>query len=159
VIDAPAAASVFSSGVPITLIPLDATNAVPVPDWYGETLRSAEQTAAISLLSTYLSSFPSVTSGFYFFWDELAAAVIADPSLVTTEAATVRVVADGPDAGKTIRSPDGHELTLATGVPQPNLFYQEFLSMLARSPVSIGPSATAEEQAYFEGLNEPVAPT
>jgi len=139
-IDAPAAASVSSAGVPITLVSLDATNAVPVPVWYR-------------------SSFPSVTSGFYFFWDELAAAVIADPSLVSTERATVRVVEDGPDAGKTIRSPDGHELILATGVPQPDLFYHEFLSTLARSPVSIGPSATAEEQAYFEGLNEVLAPT
>jgi inosine-uridine nucleoside N-ribohydrolase len=158
-IDPPAAASVFSSGVPITMVPLDATNAVPVPVWYRGSLETAEQTAAIDRLSTYLRLFPAVTSGFFFMWDELAAAVVADPSLVSSETASVRVVEGGPDAGRTIRSPQGRELTLATGVPQPDLFYQEFLSTLGGSPVSIGPSATAEEQAYFEALNQALAET
>jgi inosine-uridine nucleoside N-ribohydrolase len=139
-IDVPAAASVFSSGVPITLVPLDATNAVPVPDWYQDWLETAEQTPAIRLLANYLRLFPSVTSGFYFFWDELAAATIAQPSMLTTETASIVVVEDGPEVGKTNRSPEGYGLTLATGVPQPDLFYQEFLSMLAGSPASIGSS-------------------
>jgi inosine-uridine nucleoside N-ribohydrolase len=139
-IDVPAAASVLSSGAPITLVPLDATNAVPVPDWYQDSLETTEQTPAIGLLVNYLGLFPSVTSGFYFFWDELAATTIAQPSLLNTETASVIVVEEGPEAGRTVRSPDGHMLNLATGVPEPDRFYQEFLSILARSPVSIGSS-------------------
>jgi hypothetical protein len=82
------------------------------------------------MLGMYLRLFPAVTGGFYFFWDELAAAVITSPSLVDTEVASLVVVEDGSDAGETERSDEGHPVTLATGVPDPDLFYQEFLSTL-----------------------------
>jgi hypothetical protein len=57
-----------------------------------------------------------VYSGEAYFWDPLAAAVVVDPDLVTTEEVTIDVVTDeGPDSGRTIRSNDGSSIALATG--------------------------------------------
>ena len=156
-IDPEAAEAVVSSGVPITLVPLDATNDVPVPVGYGETLAGAEQAAAISRLSSYVDDFPAVTSGFYYFWDELAATVITNPEVVATETATIAVSTSGPDGGRTIRDNEGYTVTLATAVPAPDDFYGLFLSTLAGAPVSVETGASSAARAYFTGLNEAMA--
>lgn len=138
-IDPGATAAVFGSGAPITLVPLDATNDVPTPDLWRNELEAAEQSDAVAYLTTLVRLFPAVTSGFYYLWDELAAAVAAGEDLVTTETATLVVTADGA----TVRDPDGSAVIVATGVPNPDRFYGNFLGTIsggtvaAPDPVSI----------------------
>ncbi|GMQ84558.1 MAG: hypothetical protein BMS9Abin07_0122 [Acidimicrobiia bacterium] len=149
-IDVPAAATVLASGVPVTLVPLDATNFVPVPGFYQRLLDDAEQSDAIAYLSLMVRSFPAVTSGFYQFWDELAASVAAGDDHVSTEEITIVVVEGGSDDGRTARNDGGYSATVAFAVPDPDAFYSDFVGTLAGSPVLPGSEATAEEEAYLK---------
>lgn len=129
-IDVPAAAAVINSGVPITLVPLDATNDVPVPNRYQRTIRDAEQSEAIVYLGRLVEIFPSVTSGFYHLWDELAASVAAGEGFATTENRTISVTEGGSDDGRTVDG-NGVSVTVAVAVGDPDSFYQHFLDILA----------------------------
>jgi inosine-uridine nucleoside N-ribohydrolase len=147
-IDAGAAADVISSGVPITLVALDATNDVPVPGWYPIALGRAEQSDQIVYLSRLVDSSPAVMSGFFYLWDELAAAVAAHAVEFTSEEATLSVVVGGPDSGQTARDPEGTQVAVATGVVSPEEFYAEFIGRLAGAAFEKG-EATDEEEAYL----------
>lgn len=151
-IDVPAAADVIASGVPVTLVPLDATNFVPVPSYYQWLLDEAEQSDAIVYLGRMVRTFPAVTSGFYQFWDELAASVAAGDHHVSTEEMTIVVVEGGTDDGRTARDDGGYGATVAVAVPEPDAFYADFLGTLAGSPVEAGREATAEEEAYLKAV-------
>lgn len=150
-IDARAARDVLDSGAPITLVPLDATNDVPVPGWYQRAMRQLPRTEQVTYLDRMVQLFPSVTSGFFYFWDELAAMVLTGDIDVTTEQAHVSVVSDGAESGRAMRDTSGTEITVVTGVEDPDAFYRVFLSLLSASSFET-PSASDEEQAYFEGL-------
>ena len=125
-------------GTQITLVPLDATDFVPVPVWYQSALSEAEQTDAIVYLGQIVRLFPAVTGGFFFMWDELAASVAAGEALTTNDEMTILVIEGGSDDGRTIRDESGHLVTVATGVSDPDAFYANFLSTLAGSPVEVG---------------------
>ncbi len=144
-VDVPAAAAVIGSGVPVTLVPLDATNFVPIPPWYQRGLSEAKQSDAIVYLDRMVGLFPAVTSGFFFMWDELAASVAAGETYTTTREMSVVVVEGGPDDGNTA-SGEGNQVTVAIGVDDADAFYANFLSTLAGSPVKIG-STTAFVEA------------
>ena len=129
-IDTQAAAAVIASGVPVTLVPLDATNEVPVPSDYADMIADRPQSEAINYLSGLIGKFPAVTSGFYYLWDELAVSVAAGETFATLEDIGVEVVVGGSDDGQTIRTAS-EPITVATGVNEPELFYQHFLDTLA----------------------------
>lgn len=130
-VDVASAATVLRSGVPITLVPLDATNDVPVPKEYLDTLEASEQTASIIYLSKLAATFPAVTSGFYYMWDELAAAVAAGELTVSLEQTNIMIAESGADTGRTVRNESGSGVSVATGVPDPAAFYDEFIRRLA----------------------------
>lgn len=135
-IDVPAAARVLASGVPITLVPLDATNDVPVPGSWQRDLQAAEQSEPVEYLGALVQIFPAVNSGFFYLWDELAASAAAGEGLVTTEDMNLIVVEEpGPEYGGTVRDPSGTTVTVATGVSDPNEFYARFLGTLAGAPI------------------------
>lgn len=152
-VDVPAAAAVISSGVPVTLVPLDATNFVPIPVWYQAALSEAEQSDAIVYLDRMVGLFPAVTFGFYFMWDELAASVAAGETYATTKEMSIVVVEGGPDDGNTASS-EGNPVTVAIGVDDPDVFYANFLSTLAGSPVEVGSTATPEEATYLTAVQD-----
>lgn len=130
-IDVAAAADVIASSAPVRLVPLDATNSVPVPSDYQRMLEDAEQSDAIVYLTQLLESFPQVNSGFWYFWDELAAAVAAEDLEVATEEMTVTVVEGGDDDGRTVRDGAGSPVTVTVDVPDPTSFYADFIGTLA----------------------------
>lgn len=164
-IDVPAAAAVMESAVPITLVPLDATDFVPTPGFWQVDLEEAEQSAAVSYLRSMVSIFPQVTSGFFYLWDELAAAVTAGFDSVDTVEMNLEVVAEpGIRYGATVRDPDGQLVKVATAVPDPDAFYAHFLTTLSGAPAtvrgtvqltgrsipqSVGPDSPPEEVLAF----------
>jgi pyrimidine-specific ribonucleoside hydrolase len=88
-VDPHAADIVFKSGVPITLIPLDATNEVPITEasltkWEDE-VRTREAEVA--------HYFVQFSLGLYF-WDQLAAVALTNPSVVTFESHDIEVLID-----------------------------------------------------------------
>ena len=158
-IDVPSAARVMASGVPITLVPLDATNDVPVPGRWQADVDAAEQSAAIQYLSNLVRTFPAVTSGFYYLWDELAGAIAAGEGVTTSEELNLLVVEDpGAGYGSTARDPSGTAVEVATAVPDPAAFYAHFLSTLAGSSVEARAPLQLEETSAPSSVDAASSP-
>jgi len=126
--DPHAARLVFESGAPITLIPLDATNEAPVSKDFVERLASAQQTPEAQFvhgLLTFITDAPESVD--YYFWDPLAAAVMADPSLVTLQTRDVTVIdTPGAENGRTKPVGNGSEIQVATA-PDIETFEQRLI--------------------------------
>ncbi|MEZ4529572.1 MAG: nucleoside hydrolase [Thermomicrobiales bacterium] len=111
------AALTFQSGAPITLVPLDATNEVPVTPAFVERLEAEKTSPAAGFVAALLSNnMESIESGSYYFWDPLAAVVMADPSIVTLTPRTVTIVdvPGDPEDGRTKPDDNGVEILVAT---------------------------------------------
>jgi pyrimidine-specific ribonucleoside hydrolase len=99
-VDPVAADIVLRSGIPWTLVPLDATNAVPYNEPFVGRLGLKPKTKAAHFVHQALSrQMPG--EGLYF-WDPFAAAVLVDPSVATLGQRTIRIVTTGVDAGRTV---------------------------------------------------------
>jgi pyrimidine-specific ribonucleoside hydrolase len=112
--DPAAAAAVFESGIPITLVPLDATNDVMITRAFAAGLHADASAGPANLVEELRLRRP-MSIGVDYFWDVLAAMTLVDPDVVTTEEARLAVTIDGPEAGRSVRSADGAGVTLATG--------------------------------------------
>jgi pyrimidine-specific ribonucleoside hydrolase len=111
--DPTAADAVFASGIPITLVPLDATNDVKITRAFADGLHADASAGPANLVDELLLRTPMSIDVDYF-WDALAAAMLVEPAVVTTEEARVAVTTEGPEAGRTIRSDGGTAITLST---------------------------------------------
>jgi inosine-uridine nucleoside N-ribohydrolase len=95
-VDPRAAQEVFASGVPVTLVPLDATNDVPSTVFFSDALRRYHySTVAATAVWDLDAANPSIWTGGQYFWDPLAAAAVAKPDLLTYTRSTLRVTASG----------------------------------------------------------------
>ena len=102
-VDPAAANSVLRAGVPVTLVPLDATNHVPLTRKFYDHLERNHTTPEATFVYDVLTAQRAfIDSGGYSFWDPLAAAILMDESLATYQDANICVVeADGPESGWT----------------------------------------------------------
>lgn len=89
-VDPLAADIVFNSGVPITLIPLDATNEVPKNEAYRIRWESERRTREAAIVAELLQ--PGMGD---YFWDQLAVVALTDPSVVIFEWHFIAVLVDG----------------------------------------------------------------
>jgi inosine-uridine nucleoside N-ribohydrolase len=115
--DPHAARLTIESGAPITLVPLDATNEAPVTPEFVAELEAEQTTPEAEFVATLLANnAESIESGGYFFWDPLAAAVMANPTLVTLTERDVTVIdtPGAPDDGRTKPVANGPEIFVAT---------------------------------------------
>jgi inosine-uridine nucleoside N-ribohydrolase len=81
-IDPLALRQVLESGAPVTFIPLDATDDVPVDlDFYFQLQANHRTPEAQFVYDLLTAQFDFVVSGGYFFWDPLASAILVDESL------------------------------------------------------------------------------
>ena len=111
-IDPTAVEVVLESAIPVTVIPLDATNFVPVTwDWFVE-LTTHNTTPAATVVHDLLAATPAWDLGFDF-WDELTAAAMLDPTLVTYEDRTVSVITEGEGAGRIETGANGATVRVA----------------------------------------------
>ena len=130
-IDPHAAGVVFNSGVPITLVPLDATQYAPVTMGFYQRLESlhtgAEATFVYDLLTANLGF---VQSGGAQFWDSLTAAIATDGSLASFEMHELQVVEEeGVESGRTKPASGGASVRIAVSANGPR-FEDTFLSVL-----------------------------
>ncbi len=136
-VDPRAAAIVLQSGVPVTLVPLDATNQVPVTLKFINRLKNARKTPEARfvfdvLSKTQYSDF--VRFGRYYFWDTLAAAILTDPSLANFETRNLIVIEEeGNQSGRTQSSEIGAPVRMAVEV-EAERFEQMFLDTLNSYP-------------------------
>ncbi len=103
-----AARAVIDSGVPIALVPLDATDQVPL---------TAEYVAGVGSIDNALAGVEAAVLGSLggldgmFMWDELAAVLTVQPEVATWSERSIVV----DDDGSTVESPDGTVVQVAVG--------------------------------------------
>lgn len=129
--DPPAARAVFESGVPITLVPLDATDDVPITMEFYNQLGAEKKTPEAEFVYTVLTNSKDfIESGGYYFWDPLAAAIMADPALATLTERDVTVIdVPGQQFGRTKPVRNGPRIEVATK-PDGAAFIDFFMTTL-----------------------------
>lgn len=107
----------FESGVPITLVSLDATNEAPVTPEFVAQLEAEKTSPSAEFVAKVLAANEeSIASGSYYFWDPLAAAIMAHPEMVTLTLRDVTVIdlPGDPQDGRTKPVANGSEILVAT---------------------------------------------
>jgi pyrimidine-specific ribonucleoside hydrolase len=131
-----AASNTLQSGAPVTLVPLDATNSVPVTTRFVARLGERLYTPSASFVYDLLRSNRTfVESGDYFFWDPMAAAILIDESLATFQEIDLSVVEGGSESGRTLRADNGAKVRVAVKADGAR-FEQLFVDTLAK-PVAV----------------------
>ena len=130
-VDPHAAAVVFESGAPITLVPLDATDDAPITMAFYRRLETDQTTPEAKFVYQVLTQMQGlIRSGGYFFWDPLAAAIATDEGLSTVQQEKLKVIEDeGPESGRTLASADGSAIRVSTAADRAR-FEQVFLETL-----------------------------
>jgi pyrimidine-specific ribonucleoside hydrolase len=107
--DPSAVSALFASDVPVSLVPLDATDDVPVPPDLATRLASDHKAGGADLVYELLVRYPDRVRPEFGqqLWDELAALAVSDADVVEWEDTTLTVGPDGrlveDEAGKTVR--------------------------------------------------------
>ncbi|WP_224371838.1 nucleoside hydrolase [Hyalangium versicolor] len=132
---------VFRSGVPITLVPLDASQNVPLDKAFYNRFAQRHTSRAANFIHDALTADISfVMSGNFFFWDPLAAAILVDPSLASSTSPTVSPqvmnlnVAQTLDeeqdtSGQLVQVTDGPPIDVAMWA-NADAFYRSFLDII-----------------------------
>jgi pyrimidine-specific ribonucleoside hydrolase len=130
-IDPHAAAVVLKSGIPITFVPLDATNQAPITEDFYNRLGKERSTPAAEFVYRLLTrQFDLIRAGLYWFWDPLTALISTDESLGTFAERSVTVVEEeGPESGATRVTENGSPVRITTTV-DPQRFKTLFLDVL-----------------------------
>ncbi len=136
VADPEAAAVVFGSGLPLTLVGLDVTLQTLLPRAHLDVWRSSGRSDAMFLaemseyyMDFYESCYPG--KGGCGLHDPLAVGVAVDPGLVRIEPMRVTVVTDGEQTGRTVGALEGEsKIGVCTGVDA-DRFLKHFTSRIA----------------------------
>jgi inosine-uridine nucleoside N-ribohydrolase len=105
-IDPEAARIIFDSGIPIRLIPLDATSHVPIDARFMNEVQSSGRTPLARFVAQVLASERDIVKqGFYYAWDPLAAAALVDPAVVAFTPLHVDIRLQAPETGRTAETP------------------------------------------------------
>jgi len=153
-IDPRAASIVLKSGIPITVIPLDASNDVPITTFVADAVRSHRQTAAMRLLAELLSG-PSYTQNPVYFWDPLTAVAATDSRVVHLRRARLKVAQVlGPGWGETSIDRAGAPVELAMSA-NAVVFTRDFLSALNHGQAITIPSLSGSRRLTisFDGAS------
>jgi inosine-uridine nucleoside N-ribohydrolase len=108
-VDPYAAAVVLGSGAPVTLVPLDATNHVPLTMDFYKRLEDDRSNAVAEFVYLVLKAQKeSILSGQYYFWDPLAATIATEDELGTYQQMSLVVIeGNGKESGQTLESVNG----------------------------------------------------
>lgn len=130
--DPDAARRVLAAGLPLLLIPLDATNIVRVDAAFLRDLHQRAATPLGRLVSELLASASHrIDAGLYYAWDPLAAVALSDRSAVRSERVSVSVRLVRPEDGRTARDQQGTSIEVALGADKKR-FVDLFVTTLAR---------------------------
>jgi len=128
-IDPHAANIVLNSSAPITIVPLDATNLVPLDKTFYKLLSNHQSTVASKAVYAMLTESEVYNQGLYF-WDPLTYAIASDESLTSYTTKVIIVVEEeGPEIGRTKISQAGKEVRVAMTV-EADRFIETYLSTL-----------------------------
>jgi inosine-uridine nucleoside N-ribohydrolase len=133
-IDPVADDAVFRSGLPITLVALDATKDAPITAAFYTKLSMQSKTPVSKFIVAMMKSqLGFLKSGNWYFWDPLAAVAATDASVITTEKMAISVnLVPGKGLGRTVQDSAGSSVLVAVGANAAR-FEQVFLSALSET--------------------------
>ena len=143
--DPTAVARVLAAGFEMTLVPLDATNDVPLTQDLFAALEADHAAGPADVVYEIWARNPFMLQGGSYLWDPLASVVLRDPSVVTTRDARLRVVEGATvDGGRLIENPAGAAVTIATSADRARFeaFLLEHLRIGGPRPESFAPVLT-----------------
>jgi pyrimidine-specific ribonucleoside hydrolase len=120
-IDPIAAAIVLNQSIPIILVPLDATNSVPIDIDFYKKLKKNHRTPAANFVFTLLKkNLQIISAQQWYFWDPLSAVIASDESMVSFMTQPLRVVlAPESQSGRIVIDPvNGTNTRIVTHVNQ-----------------------------------------
>lgn len=129
-----AADVVFQSGAPITLVPLDATNQVPLSDAFVEQLAAGPATPASHFVLRAIQRIQPMLRGQEFYlWDPLAAVIAVQDGIAISEQIRLRVIQEpGPELGRVVEDPKGGLVNVCLTIDRA-AFEHEYLQRMARA--------------------------
>ncbi len=102
-VDPLAAERVFASGARITLVPLDATNRVPIDAAFLREFAAQARTPLGRFVAQVLETGRKfIEENFYFAWDPLAAVALVAPGVLVTQPAALEVRQKPPEEGRSV---------------------------------------------------------
>jgi inosine-uridine nucleoside N-ribohydrolase len=128
-VDPDAVAAVLALDVPVTFVPLDATNDVPVPADIADQLAPDHAATGADIAYEMYARNPFLATPGNDYWDTLTAALLRDPAIATWEDVTVRAETSGASAGRLVRDPGGRTVRAAMGADR-DAFMRAFLAAL-----------------------------
>jgi pyrimidine-specific ribonucleoside hydrolase len=133
-VDPLAAATVFRSGAPIRLVPLDATNKVKIDAAFLAEFDKRELTPLGGFVREILvTERASIEGGYYYAWDPLAAAALAEPSVVATTPMSIEIRRHPPETGRTAEVPGGKPNAAVAMDADATAFRKLFLNAFAKN--------------------------
>lgn len=136
-VDVRGAQEIFASGVPITLVTLNATQQVPITIDFAEKIKATGNAVTNFLYAVLTSSTIKDGIGKYLdFWDPLAACVLTNPSLVTTKTLSLRIeqelnVEDDKSGMIIVDNINGHKIDVALSANS-EMAYSNYLEIIGR---------------------------
>jgi inosine-uridine nucleoside N-ribohydrolase len=131
-VDPTAASLVFRAGLPITLVPLDATSRVPIDRAFVTAFTSQPRSPLGKVAGQLLQSAREmIDADTYYAWDPLAAVALTDASVLKTWPQAIEVVRTGDERGRT-RARDGEPNALVAYNASPAAFRRLLFSVLTR---------------------------
>jgi purine nucleosidase len=132
--DPAAARDVFHKLRPgsVTLVPLDATNFVPLTATFDAVLEAHHETGAADYVAAMVADpgvADSVPFSFLFWWDPLAAVAATTNDVVSYESDRITVVQSGPQTGRLVIDPAGDAMRVGI-TADPQRFEARFLATL-----------------------------
>ena len=102
-VDPKAAAQVFASGVPLRIVPLDATSRVKLDRQFLERFRHEAKGPLAEIVKKVLNGeHELIDQGIFYAWDPLAAVALLDPAVATWTPAHVAMRLTGNEAGRSV---------------------------------------------------------
>jgi pyrimidine-specific ribonucleoside hydrolase len=102
-VDPKAAAQVFASGVPLRIVPLDATSRVKLDRQFLERFRHEAKGPLAEIVEKVLDGeHELIDQGIFYAWDPLAGAALLDPGVATWTPARVAMRLTGNEAGRSV---------------------------------------------------------
>jgi pyrimidine-specific ribonucleoside hydrolase len=129
-VDPLAAARVFQSGIPLRVVPLDATSRVKLDAAFvGRFQRECHGPLADIVKKVLNSERGMIDQGIFYAWDPLAAAALLDPSVAAWTPAHVSIRVKGNETGRSVIEPGQPNAQIALDASRErfeNLFLQAF---------------------------------
>lgn len=131
-VDPTAASLVFKAGLPITLVPLDATNQVPIDRAFVMSFIAHDRPPLGRIVADLLQAQRAMIDAHaYYAWDPLAAVAALEPDVLKTREQAIQIVRTGDERGST-HVTDGDANALVAYGASPAVFRRLFFGALTR---------------------------